>query len=617
MYILYEQPNIFIFFLFIFFFFLFFFYIIRFYFDGPCFSVAVVMVLLLILWQYYILYYYFIKLRLELTIQLTNFSLGLGFIDINLLFKINTLSYFFSLLVFIIALGTNITALNYFKNEADEMGFLFWLNFFVLSMVLLVMSNNFFTIFLGWELIGLTSFFLINFWQVKRSTLKSSFKAFTFNLVSDLFLLIFFMILYRVFGITNVSTLENILLNNKSLNVNSNEDFKIALYSLIICSSIKSVQFIGHLWLPDSMEAPVPASALIHSATLVSAGIFLLLKFKFLLQLGNCLNILITLGSFTAAYGGVVASSQTDVKKLLAYSTMSHCGFLYILVGFSDEYITITYLFLHGLFKALTFHCVGSFIRLYGTQDTRLMGGAAQLYWADSLYLLFCSANLCGLPITVGYLYKILFFKILFLSHVSFLNIGFIFIGLLSSIIYFFRLNYYCLFDRYKMIYGVNPSLKQAFRAFKPANRFYKYWFYKEYRDESKISTKAQFIYILGTLVFIYYMYLECYYYNLYNIHHYKFLLYNNINSNIHVDFIKIFYKTYLVYFYTIYTIIVVLIVLITWRKNIFFFQTIYFYFYILISIIYLFLICEGRSLMRLKLRLTLTLHFQPINQIY
>ena len=128
------------------------------------------------------------------------------------------------------------------------------------------------------------------------------------------------------------------------------------------------------------MEAPVPASALIHSATLVSAGIFVLLRFKFLLIEANFLYVIIVIGSFTAAYGGVVAAAQTDVKKLLAYSTMSHCGFLYMLVGFGDEYITISYLFLHGLFKAMTFYCVGSFIRFYGTQDTRYMGGGAQLY---------------------------------------------------------------------------------------------------------------------------------------------------------------------------------------------------------------------------------------------
>ena len=157
------------------------------------------------------------------------------------------------------------------------------------------------------------------------------------------------------------------------------------------------------------MEAPVPASALIHSATLVSAGIFLLLRFQELIFVSNLNNFLITLGFITAAYGGCVAASQTDVKKLLAYSTMSHCGFLFSTVGLFDFYITILYLFLHGFFKASTFYCVGSFVRLYKTQDTRLMGSGQHFFFGDSILLILCAANLCGLPLTIGAIYKLYF----------------------------------------------------------------------------------------------------------------------------------------------------------------------------------------------------------------
>ena len=183
--------------------------------------------------------------------------------------------------------------------------------------------------------------------------------------------------MYTVFQTTDINNINTMVV---SKTYSFSNELYIGIAFLIICTCVKSVQFIGHLWLPDSMEAPVPASALIHSATLVSAGIYLLLRFKFLIIELNVSYILINIGAFTAAYGGVVATAQTDVKKLLAYSTMSHCGFLYMLVGFGDEYITISYLFLHGIFKAATFYCVGSFIRIYGSQDTRLMGGGAQLY---------------------------------------------------------------------------------------------------------------------------------------------------------------------------------------------------------------------------------------------
>jgi NADH:ubiquinone oxidoreductase subunit 5 (subunit L)/multisubunit Na+/H+ antiporter MnhA subunit len=155
----------------------------------------------------------------------------------------------------------------------------------------------------------------------------------------------------------------------------------------------------------------------------------------------------ITLGAITSAYGGVCAASQTDVKKLLAYSTMSHCGFLFILVGFGDCYITIVYLFLHGLFKASTFFCVGSFIRVYGSQDTRVMGGGAHFLWGDTFLLLLCSINLCGLPFTVGIAYKLLFFKILLTSSLGLIQLGLIYVALLSSLIYFYRLVMYTMFD--------------------------------------------------------------------------------------------------------------------------------------------------------------------------
>ena len=161
------------------------------------------------------------------------------------------------------------------------------------------------------------------------------------------------------------------------------------------------------------MEAPVPASSLIHSATLVSAGIYLLLKFQ-TLYIETCFfkNIFI-LGSITACYGGLVAASQTDVKRLLAYSTISHCGFIIAAIPLNNFVVVIVYLYLHGLFKAVTFFCVGSLIKYTNTQDTRYMGQLkTQMFNTSTLTI--CSINLGGLPFTFGYLYKYLFFFIFF-----------------------------------------------------------------------------------------------------------------------------------------------------------------------------------------------------------
>lgn len=370
-----------------------------------------------------------------------------GTIDVALSFTLSSLSYLFLLLVVAIGLATNLYTLNYFKGEADESLFLFWLNAFIASMSLLVLSNNFYTFFLGWELIGLTSFFLINFWVARRATLKSSFKALSFNLVSDLALLIGFTNLYLCYGTTDITLLVNLIELTTSANSIYLQNSSAAL---LLCASIKSVQLGGHLWLPDSMEAPIPASALIHSATLVSAGVYILLKFFNLFLIVNYLNYISCLGALTCAYGGVVAASQTDLKKLLAYSTMSHCGFLFLLVSFGFFFPTILYLFLHGIFKAITFFCVGSFVRVFKSQDMRLMGGAAKVLPVDSVLLIICAVNLGGLPFTLGYLYKFFFFKTFFLMQHFFLTFGFIIIGLLVSVIYVYKLIYYPVFDYLK-----------------------------------------------------------------------------------------------------------------------------------------------------------------------
>ena len=147
----------------------------------------------------------------------------------------------------------------------------------------------------------------------------------TFNLISDIHLLSSFVSFFLVSKTSNCSIFLNLLILE---GIPRSSLLWFGTMTLIGCASIKSVQIVGHLWLPDSMEAPVPASSLIHSATLVSAGIYLLCRFNILLVTSGCVPVLITIGAITAAYGGVVAAAQTDMKKLLAYSTMSHCGFL-------------------------------------------------------------------------------------------------------------------------------------------------------------------------------------------------------------------------------------------------------------------------------------------------
>lgn len=470
-------------------------------------------------------------------------------IDFSIVGSLSPLNFFFILLVAIIGLATNIYTLNYFKNEADELSFLWILNGFIASMMFLVISGNFYSIFLGWELIGLTSFFLINFWHVRRGTLKSSLKAFTFNLVSDIFLVASFICFYLVTNTTNI----NILFCKSYICNFYNDTYLLyGVYFLVISAGIKSVQICGHLWLPDSMEAPVPASSLIHSATLVSAGVYLLCKFSFFIQGCGLTSFLSLIGCLTAAYGGVVAASQTDLKKLLAYSTMSHCGFLWVLASYGDLYPLIIYLYLHGFLKAVTFFCSGSFIRYNGTQDSRLMGIGSITQRLDSIFFLLSSANLAGLPMTLGYFYKFFFFTFFVISTHNMLNTGLLIIGMLSSVIYFYRLVYFVVFDFYKNTKNV-PQIPLSLN---------KISFSEVYTQTANNHFGAVYFIYLSTFIFC----LICY--KLGGLFLEVDLSNSYIESTFYLDTFSGIYDTFFIYFYALYLLSLFFILLWDSRYN-------------------------------------------------
>jgi NADH:ubiquinone oxidoreductase subunit 5 (subunit L)/multisubunit Na+/H+ antiporter MnhA subunit len=327
-------------------------------------------------------------------------------------FLIDTISFSFMLLTTTIAFFVFIYAFSYFRYEPLVDRFLLFLLSFVISMIFLVTSGNTIMLFLGWELIGLTSFFLINFWTTKVATLKSAFKAFTFNKVSDFFMFMFLVSSYSVFYSFDINVINNQVFKYESLTIyilNIPVNYLEFVAIMVIGASfIKSAQIGGHVWLPDSMEAPVPASALIHSATLVSAGVYMVLRFNFIIDCTQFSKFIIPLiGSLTAAYGGVCAVVQSDIKKTLAYSTISHCGFLMVLCSTEMNEFTILYLYVHGFFKAGVFMCVGNVLRITrGYQDTRRMGGLLKYlpfeYFCCTVGLL----NLAGLPFTFGFFIK-------------------------------------------------------------------------------------------------------------------------------------------------------------------------------------------------------------------
>ena len=367
---------------------------------------------------------------------------------------IDPISFSFMFLTTTIAVFVYIYSFSYFRYEPNVERLILLINCFVISMICLVTSGNLFVLFLGWELIGLTSFFLINFWSTRMSTLKSAFKAFVFNKFSDVSLLISILIFFFCFNDINILTINNQVsyYNNFYIIFLHYQISIIELISFFLITSafIKSAQFGFHIWLPDSMEAPVPASALIHSATLVSAGVFLLLRLSHLFEYSMYSYYIVPLvGSFTAFFGGLCSVYQSDIKKILAYSTISHCGFLMVCYSTYITEYTILYLYIHGFFKAAVFLCVGNIIRFSRNyQDFRRMG----MYWKylpfECLASFICLINLCGLPFSIGYYIKHL---LLIGVHMNTFMLNFILLNILGGaifgLIYSYRLFYFVFFD--------------------------------------------------------------------------------------------------------------------------------------------------------------------------
>jgi len=374
--------------------------------------------------------------------------------DVYFELYVDSVSYSFMLLTISIATFVYIYIFSYFRYDANVERLILFINLFVISMIILVTSGNFFVMFLGWELIGLTSFMLINFWSTRISTLKSAFKAYTFNKFSDVCILIGVILSFLTINDVNLMVFNNqiALYNDYYLTIFNTDISIIELISFFFISSafVKSAQFGAHIWLPDSMEAPVPASALIHSATLVSAGVFLLLRLTPLFELSYYAYIVIPIvGSFTAFFGGLCAVYQSDIKRILAYSTISHCGFLMVCYSTYIPEFTILYLYIHGFFKASVFLCAGNIIRFSRNyQDFRRMGG----FWKYLPFECFCSflclMNLSGLPFTIGFYIKHL---ILIGAGLDLKALNFVIINVLGGavfgIIYSYKFFYYVFFD--------------------------------------------------------------------------------------------------------------------------------------------------------------------------
>lgn len=289
---------------------------------------------------------------------------------------------------------------------------LYLLNLFATSVIFLFYTYDYFLILFSWECIGLFSFLLVNFYSTRIYTIKAALKTFVLSRISDMFMFLSFLLTINTYSTTDLSLifLQTPFLAFHYLFIGDTAIHFITLFSFTLVTSggIKAAQFFFHVWLPDAMEAPTPASALIHSSTLVVAGVFLIIRFSILFEFTTFTNYyMILLGALTLSFGAITATFQNDIKKLVAYSTISQIGYLVCGCGFGCYEEVLIYLIVHALNKAFLFVLVGYLVHFFsGNTDMRQMGGA-YLYSFDITALLFgVCFNLAGLPYSAGFLGK-------------------------------------------------------------------------------------------------------------------------------------------------------------------------------------------------------------------
>ena len=305
-----------------------------------------------------------------------------GSLRLEIGFLIDELSATMMLVVSFVSLMIHVYTIGYMADDPGYQRFFSYISLFTFSMLMLVMSNNFLQLFFGWEAVGVVSYLLIGFWFKRESAIQANLKAFLVNRVGDLGFLLGIAAVLMYFGTLDYASVFAAAPGRAEATINiagSAEWSAMTVICLLLFVGAmgKSAQVPLHVWLPDSMEGPTPISALIHAATMVTAGIFMVARMSPLFELSEtALNVVIVIGAITAFFMGVLGIVQHDIKRVVAYSTLSQLGYMTVALGSSAYAAAIFHLGTHAFFKALLFLAAGSvIIALHHEQDMRRMGG--------------------------------------------------------------------------------------------------------------------------------------------------------------------------------------------------------------------------------------------------
>ena len=326
--------------------------------------------------------------------------------------NIDPLSSVMLVVVTFVSALVHIYSIGYMSHDPYKPRFMSYLSLFTFSMLVLVVSDNFLQLFFGWEGVGLCSYLLIGFWYKKETANNAAIKAFIVNRIGDFGLAVGIFLIFFYFGSINFEEVfqaapqfaeKKLLFFGFELNL-----ITLICLFLFIGAMGKSAQFLLHTWLPDAMEGPTPVSALIHAATMVTAGVFLVVKCSPLFEYSQvALNVVTIVGMITAIFAASVALVQNDIKKIVAYSTCSQLGYMFFAAGIGAYHVAIFHLFTHAFFKALLFLGSGCVIHSFKEeQDIRFMGGVWKKIPFTYILMIIGTLALTGFPFLSGYYSK-------------------------------------------------------------------------------------------------------------------------------------------------------------------------------------------------------------------
>ena len=367
--------------------------------------------------------------------------------DVSFGFLLDQLSLIW--LLFVTGIGSliHLYSISYMHDDEKMHSFFAYLNLFIFFMITLVIGSNLLVMFIGWEGVGLCSYLLIGFWYKNQDFNDAAKKAFIMNRIGDLGFLIGIFIVGSLFNTLDFTTLKTTIASASDVN-----DFWIALaaLALFIGASGKSAQIPLYTWLPDAMAGPTPVSALIHAATMVTAGIFMITRLNFLFDMAPSVqNIIAIVGAVTALVAATIALVQNDIKKVLAYSTVSQLGLMFLALGLGAYEVAVFHVITHAFFKACLFLGSGSVIHgLHGEQDMRKMGGLKKAMPITFITMFIAALAISGIFPLAGFWSKD---EILMTAFHA--NIALWVIGSIASILtafYMFRLIYLTFFNSFR-----------------------------------------------------------------------------------------------------------------------------------------------------------------------